>query len=150
MATGPSLNKNIEVLKKCMDRAVVIAAGSAMGVLYAQGITPSFLAVSEARAVYDDDLVGVLDPRTILLSLYDIHHKVVSEYPGKRLFAIDQTTMSLDSVKHLLPNTDILCTHHHKCGYEAFNFAHIAALARLFLSDKICHFQSIKALRNMR
>jgi len=109
VAAGPSLNKNIEVLKMCTDRAVIIAAGSAMGALYINGITPSFLAVSDAiSGMYDVDLAGVVDPNTILLGLYDVQHKVVSEYPGKKLFAIDQTTITLDSVKHLLPETDVL------------------------------------------
>ncbi|EGW36522.1 6-hydroxymethylpterin diphosphokinase MptE-like protein [Desulfosporosinus sp. OT] len=106
VAAGPSLNKNIEVLRKCTDRAIVIAAGSTMGALFAHEIRPCFLAVADTSVAMYDVLAEVLDPGAILLAPYDVQHKVVSEYPGKRLFAVDGTTMTLKGVGHLLPDTE--------------------------------------------
>lgn len=108
VAAGPSLNKNIEILKKCTDRAVVIAAGSAMGALYTQEITPCFLAAVDAELPMYEALEGVVNPDTILLASYDVYHKVVSEYPGKKMFIFDQKMITLQGIKYLLPETDLL------------------------------------------
>ena len=108
VSAGPSLNKNIDVLKKCMDRAVVIASGSTMGALFAQGITPSFLAVGDSDPLMYEVLAEVFDSGTVLLTPYEVQHKVVSEYPGKRLFAVNEVTMTINSIKQLLPDTDVL------------------------------------------
>ena len=104
VAAGPSLNKNIEELKRCTNRAIVIAAGSTMGAMYTHGITPNFLAVCDAGLPMYEALKGVVDADTILLTPYDVNYKVVSEYPGRKMFTAEQEEI-VSRVKHLLPDT---------------------------------------------
>lgn len=120
VAAGPSLDKNIEILKKCTDRAVVIAAGSTMGALHDQGITPCFLAAVDTEVAMYENLKGFFDPETILLSSYDVHHKLVSEYPGKKMFILDQNT--LKGIRYMLPETDLIAQNI-SVATMAFNFA---------------------------
>lgn len=47
VSAGPSLNKNIEVLKKYKDNAIVFCVGTALRSLYRNNITPDFLNVIE-------------------------------------------------------------------------------------------------------
>ena len=47
VSAGPSLNKNIEFLKKYKDNALVFCVGTALPVLYNNGIVPDFLNVIE-------------------------------------------------------------------------------------------------------
>ena len=103
VAGGPSLNKNINILKECLPYAVVIAAGSTMGALHKHGIMPHFLVVSDANPAMFDDLAGCCNEHTILLASVEVYHKVVSMYPGRRCF-----TYTLDGrniFADCLPNT---------------------------------------------
>lgn len=47
VSAGPSLNKNIETLKKYHDNAIIFCVGTALRTLYNNGITPDFLNVIE-------------------------------------------------------------------------------------------------------
>jgi len=84
---GPSLSKNINILKDCLPYAVVIASGSTMVALHKQGITPHFLVVTDASHEMFDCLDGYCNEHTVLLASIEVHHKVVSMYPGRRCFA---------------------------------------------------------------
>lgn len=86
VAAGPSLNKNIQILKECLPYAVVIAAGSTMGALHRAGITPHFLVVTDANSMMFDDLDGCCDENTVLIASNEVYPKVVSRYPGRLCF----------------------------------------------------------------
>lgn len=49
VSAGPSLNKNIEILKKYKDNAVIFCVGTALRTLYNNNITPDFLNVIETE-----------------------------------------------------------------------------------------------------
>lgn len=87
VAGGPSLNKNINILKECLPYALVIASGSTMGALHKHGITPHFLVVSDVSLEMFQALDGYCDEHTILLASVEVQPKVVSRYPGRRCFA---------------------------------------------------------------
>ncbi len=54
VGSGPSLEDNIDLLKRMQDRAFIISSGSSINVLLKHGIRPDFHAVIErAKAVYD-------------------------------------------------------------------------------------------------
>lgn len=101
---GPSLNKNINILKDCLPYAVVIAAGSTMGALHKQGITPHFLVVTDANSFMFDDLERCCDEHTVLVASIEVCHKVVERYPGRICF-----TYTIDDDRNIfadyLPST---------------------------------------------
>lgn len=56
VSAGPSLNKNIELIKKYQDNAIIFCVGTALGTLYNNGITPDFVNVIErnnTKVLYD-------------------------------------------------------------------------------------------------
>lgn len=86
VASGPSLNKNIAELKKCADKAVIIAAGSTIGALHRQGITPHFLIVSDANQAMYDEVKDFFSNDTVLIAATNVQYKIVEEYPGTKCF----------------------------------------------------------------
>lgn len=56
VSAGPSLHKNIELIKKYQDNAIIFSVGTALGTLYNNGITPDFVNVIErnnTKVLYD-------------------------------------------------------------------------------------------------
>ncbi len=54
VGSGPSLEENIDFLRKVQDRAIIVSSGSSMAVLLKNDIRPDFQCVLErAKAVYD-------------------------------------------------------------------------------------------------
>jgi len=83
---GPSLNKNISILKECLPYAVVIASGSTMLALHKHGIEPHFLVVTDAGDIMAGLLDGFCNEQTVLLTSVEAHHKVAAMYPGRVCF----------------------------------------------------------------
>lgn len=63
VSAGPSLDKNIDILKKYRDRFILFTVGTAVKTLYKNGIKPDFLCIIEtfnsAQQVYGLDLSEV-------------------------------------------------------------------------------------------
>ena len=63
ISAGPSLDKNIETLKKYRDRFILITVGTAVKTLYANDLTPDFICIIEtynsSRQIEDLDLNNV-------------------------------------------------------------------------------------------
>lgn len=85
VSAGPSLQKNIHLLKEAKNHALVIAAGSAIGPLLAQGIMPHFV-VSYDAAPSNYYVFSHLDTSEMIL-LYSavIYPRILAEYKGPRL-----------------------------------------------------------------
>ena len=63
VSAGPTLDRNIEIIKKYRDRIVLIVVGTAMKAIAANGITPDFLCIIESfdcsKQIEGLDLSGV-------------------------------------------------------------------------------------------
>lgn len=112
VSAGPSLNKNIDQLKKCEDKAVIICAGSTLGALKKHNIVPHFLMVVDPFPGMEKDFAGCLNEKTVLVSPYVIPNELIRDYPGKILFYRMINTHTnvnvLDPMKGYLPETDNL------------------------------------------
>ena len=71
VSAGPSLHKNIEVLKKYRDHALIFCVGTALRTLCSKGITPDFVNVIErnnTKVHYDveqaKDIIFIAEPFT--------------------------------------------------------------------------------------
>lgn len=104
VSSGPSLNKNIEELKKYTDKAIVICSGSAVGALHKHNIIPHFLTVLDPYEASYADVEKHMNKVTALLTYCDVHHKVVSHYIGQRFFCNDPA-INLGKLGDFLPST---------------------------------------------
>jgi hypothetical protein len=92
VGSGPSLNKNIDELKRVYEAgsALIIACGSAIGPLTKKGIAPHmvisidpFPLVSEQ--LLDSEVVDVIGSNTILLASLSTDRRLVENWPGPRI-----------------------------------------------------------------
>lgn len=86
VAAGPSLNKNIDVLKRAQGRSVILAVGTVAGTLLAHGITPDFTVIMDyGPDVYYRHLANVDTSRLRILVDPAAHPTVLSEAQGERM-----------------------------------------------------------------
>jgi len=87
VASGPSLDKQLPLLKEVQGRALIISAESAFRVLLKNGITPDALCILErGEASYDLSLKGIDIPmETVLFGLTLIDPRIGDQWPGHQI-----------------------------------------------------------------
>lgn len=108
VGSGPSLDKNIHVLKKMSKHAVLIAAGSAMVALKRAKIVPQFLFVVDASDKMYEVLEDSFFSETVLVSSYLTNSEVIKNYPGKIVFITSKDVPPLTPLLPYLPQTERL------------------------------------------
>lgn len=89
VASGPSLDKNIHVLKEIQNQVLVFCADSVYEKLLSNGILPDVISVMERpKVIYTKFFKGKkekIDKRICLLSQGVAYPKVFEEYPGEKI-----------------------------------------------------------------
>lgn len=134
VSAGPSLNKNIEELKKYTDKAVVLCSGSAIRALHKHNITPHFLATIDPFVATYNDFENKMSEKTALIAYADSYHQVVAEYPGQRFFCNDPDVIVSDYDAFLPPTANL--NKNVSVAVLAFEFAlHIGADPIIFIGQ---------------
>ncbi len=83
IGSGPSLDNDIPFLKKYQDKAIIIACGTAIDVLYHVGIKPDFYANTE-RIPQIEQALGIIQDKSffndIILLCGDVCHPYTTDY----------------------------------------------------------------------
>lgn len=121
VSAGPSLDKNIHLLQKASEKALIVAVGSAMTILEARGIKPHFrIAIDPGEA--NEKLFSVLNTNEIPL-LYSEHlfYSILPQYAGAK-------------VQLNLAGNSAIISHLHQCSKisrdtisSGFSVANVAA-----------------------
>ncbi|GAB6100043.1 motility associated factor glycosyltransferase family protein [Halanaerocella petrolearia] len=91
VAAGPSLDKNIDVLKEYQDQVLIIAADTILERLLSEGINPDIVGVLErTETVYDyffKELIkeNKLPEDVVLVAEGIINPKIYNNFPGKKV-----------------------------------------------------------------
>lgn len=90
VSAGPSLDKNVELLKLVKDKGLVISVGKAVKALVQAEVQPDFIVVSDAGdSIYSDQLKNVdIDVPIIALSTCD--KSIMKHYNGYKLIAFQK------------------------------------------------------------
>lgn len=80
VAAGASLEKNMHLLKKVYDKAIIIAAGSAGQILFKNGIKPHFNMGVDASDLCNKVFAPLRDSTVPLLCSHSLYSPVVAEY----------------------------------------------------------------------
>ncbi len=81
VSAGPSLDKNILLLKEVKDRALIIAVGSAVRILHNKGVVPHLrMALDPAPHEWDAVVEGIDTSAAPLMYVGAIFHKILDEY----------------------------------------------------------------------
>ncbi|MGN0169374.1 MAG: motility associated factor glycosyltransferase family protein [Lachnospiraceae bacterium] len=94
VAAGPSLDKNIDQLKKAKGKACIIACDTALKPLFRHGITPDFFAVVDPRK--DLELFEMKKTNTVpMISGINIPYKLVKSHQGDKIVYYDSYTQDM-------------------------------------------------------
>ncbi|MCM1307106.1 MAG: DUF115 domain-containing protein [Butyrivibrio sp.] len=85
VSAGPSLNKNIQELKKAKNKAFIIAVDTALKPLFKEGIVPdAFLMIDAEKPLSLFDIDGIKDVPVV--ALIDANYEVIREQRGLKIF----------------------------------------------------------------
>jgi hypothetical protein len=87
VAAGPSLNKQLPLLKGNLDKFVVIAAGSAVNILEKNNIIPHFVVAVDGEEVQDNIFKNILNPdRITLIYSHSLRYSSQELFQGKKVW----------------------------------------------------------------
>ncbi|KDR94762.1 Uncharacterized conserved protein [Peptoclostridium litorale DSM 5388] len=85
VAAGPSLNKNIHLLKDIKDKAIIIAAGTAMKILDSKGIKPHFRMAFDGHQNELKVFEGIDTEDVPLIYSNTLYYDIAPNYKGKKI-----------------------------------------------------------------
>ena len=88
---GPSLNKNMHILKELKNKALIIAVGSAIKTLDAKGIIPHFRFVIEGSHDYHHYFESVNTEDIPLIHTSSTNFKLLNQYKGPKIKLVMDT-----------------------------------------------------------
>ena len=84
VAAGPSLNKNIHLLREAKGKAIILAVGTAVKALQQQGMNPDFV-ISIDPGVPNYEIFKKIDTEdSCLIAEMQSHHRIVKEFQGPK------------------------------------------------------------------
>ena len=91
VGAGPSLDKNVTLLKEVKDRAVIIAVDRVLGLLLPLGITPHLVpSIDYSKINYDEKYAPYqLEEKLFMVSAQTVYHKIPKSFWGPA-FSINQ------------------------------------------------------------
>jgi hypothetical protein len=101
--SGPSLNKNIDVLKEYQDKVVIIAAGSAVGALKKHNIKFHGVVTIDPFQLLEDCVLPYVTEDMFLLTSTNTYYGLVDKFPGQKIFYYNASSVAIADklIKHL-------------------------------------------------
>ncbi len=94
VAAGPSLKKNIHLLREIKNKALIIAVDTTFQILQAYNIEPDFVIAVDPQDINKKYFENIKKTNAILICEPSISPKIIQNYPGKKLM--------LGSIFHLV------------------------------------------------
>jgi len=86
--TGPSLAKNIHLLKEVQDKVVIIAVAQSLRILLAYGIKPDFICTVDYGKVNEEHFKGLYDEKDVnLVCLNRTYAPIIKKWQGTKFIA---------------------------------------------------------------
>lgn len=84
VSTGPSLEKNIHLLKNIQDKVIIIAVAQALRILYAYEIIPDFICTVDFGEVNFGHLRGLMDSKVPLVATNRTYGPLLKAWVGPK------------------------------------------------------------------
>lgn len=132
VSAGPTLDKNIETIKKNRDKVIIFCVGTALKALVKNGITPDFLNVIEINDISGQ--VEGIDLSDINLILEPYTHNVFHKMKTKRTLSFPTSSTHANKSWSLVTGVDISpYTAMGTVSYEALFSAKILGFDKIIL-----------------
>ncbi|MFZ5987153.1 MAG: motility associated factor glycosyltransferase family protein [Bacillota bacterium] len=86
VSAGPSLNKNIHLLKDLKNKAIIISAGSSVNILESRGITPHFMVGVDGGGGESRIFNSVKSEEIYFAYTSSVHYDGLKNYKGPKLY----------------------------------------------------------------
>lgn len=93
VSTGPSLGRNIHLLREAQDRVIIVAVGQALRPLLAYGIRPDFICTVDFGEVNFAHFEGLLDSDVPMVTLNRTYAPLVQAYKGPKFISAGTDTL---------------------------------------------------------
>lgn len=107
VSAGPSLSKNIALLREVGDRAIIIAAGTAISVLQKENIKPHMMLGIDGSSKMSDVYNKVAWDDILFMYVLNLHYKSLDCYHGPKMYirsnAEEQVQWLERSLNHSTP-----------------------------------------------
>lgn len=80
VSTGPSLAKNIHLLKNAQGKVIIVAVAQALRILLAYDIKPDFICTLDFGEVNLEHFKGLMDSKIPLVALNRCYHKILKQW----------------------------------------------------------------------
>lgn len=84
IAAGPSLDKNIQELKRVKDNGIIIATGTVLKKMLHCGIKPNYVIITDGGEFTHNQTKDIGDCDFDLIFLSTVYYKIPEEYPGNK------------------------------------------------------------------
>jgi len=84
VSTGPSLVKNIHLLKEAQDKCVIVSVGQALRILTGYDIKPDFICTVDFGEVNMDHFRGIMDSKVPLVAINRTFGKLLKSWMGPK------------------------------------------------------------------
>lgn len=111
VSAGPSLEKNVDLLKEYQDRVLIISGGRNLKALLSRGIRPHFVCSLDGHEdnyqLYRD--MEILSCDIPMISAWGNNYKIVENYVGKKIFYNNSEVDGLDEqfLGEKIPNISV-------------------------------------------
>lgn len=85
VSAGPSLNKNIHLIKKLKEKAIIFAVGSSIKILESRGIIPHFRVAIDAFPAEKKAFDGIDTKTSSLILGNQLYYEIIPEYKGNKV-----------------------------------------------------------------
>ncbi|MBU3190622.1 DUF115 domain-containing protein [Clostridium bowmanii] len=92
VSAGPSLNKNMHLLKKIKNKAIIVAVGSAIKILDSNGINPHYRFAIDGGDEEENIFKNIDTYSSTLVFSDEFYYKILPKYKGKKVRMVLDTT----------------------------------------------------------
>jgi hypothetical protein len=85
VSTGPSLRKNIHLLKSHRDKVIIICVAQALRILLSYDIVPDFACTVDFGEINYEHFKGLFNCNVPLIALNRVYYKVLQEWKGPKI-----------------------------------------------------------------
>ncbi len=145
VSAGPSLQKNLAVLKAAEGRAVVIACDTVLRLLVPNGITPDFTVTADPQEVSYRKFRDIpIDPRSFLVCSPINYPEMISTFAGGR-FANGSNLSIYRWMARFWPDKGQIDVSAQSVAHMAFNLAMLLGAAPImFVGQDFCYYDNKK------
>lgn len=102
VCTGPSLAKNIHLLKDIQDKVIIIAVAQALRILMAYDIKPDFITTVDFGHVNIEHFEGLMDSDVPLVALNRTYAEILQRWSGPKFITVSPQPGSEDAITKIL------------------------------------------------